>query len=278
MNSDMGQGNLAGEMINEMQKINSPGVFNPEGQMNGQMGQMGSVGQMGQSGQMGQMGQMGQQMGQMGQQMGQSGQMGQMGQMGQSVQMGQPGQMGQNGGQGGNQPVQINPQLQQQFLFVLQQDQQLQQKFADQQLYQQALQDPTIMMNTIAYYDQKLKSQPPQPQQPVQEDDVYDHDAHDNDNDEEDEEDNDKRAQYDDKIDDIDMLTTKKSLVDKLISHVKEPILMTIVFLVLTQPFVRNYLIKMIPKIQDFPIVQTVMIGLIFFCVTYAIKLTLSYF
>lgn len=224
MNNDISQGNLAGELISEMQKNNPPSVFN----VNNDGDQLAG------------------------------GQMGQMGQMGQP---------GQNNGQNN---AQINPQLQQQFMFVLQQDPQLQQKFADPQILQQALQNTNVMMNTIAYFQQQTQSRQqsqsstqaltqPQVKPPIIDDD--DDDVEENSDDD--------KTQYEDKIEDIDLMVSKQSWMDKIINNAKMPLIMTVTFILLLQPFVRDYIVKLIPKVQDSVFLQTLILGGLFFITSF---------
>jgi hypothetical protein len=257
MNGDMGQGNLAGELISEMQQTNPPGVFNVD---NGGTQPMMGAGQM-------QMGQVPMGQGPMGQ--GPMGQ-GQMGPMGQ-------GPMGQ--GQSDGQNVQINPQLQQQFMFVLQQDVQLQQKFADPQVLQQALQNPNVMMNTIAFFQQQLQARQQVPQQqPIQQQQQSQSPPQPEPDDDDADTDEDDKVQYDDKIDDIDLMSSsKQSWMDKILNNLKEPLLMTVIFVILLQPFVRDYLIKFIPKIQDSPILQTAALAAVFLIGTFSLKIFMNF-
>lgn len=244
MNGDMGS-NLAGELISEMQRTNPPAVFNPDagapmGMGGGPMGMGGSP-------------------------------MGGDPMAGGPMGGGAGGAGGANNGQG---TVQINPQLQQQFLFVLQQDQQIQQKFADPQVLQQALQDPNVMMNTIAYFQQQLQARQPvqtQPQAPIAAPAETEDEA-----DDDDDEDDDEKVQYDEKIDDIDLMSSKNSWVDKLVHNLKEPLLLTILFVILLQPMIKDYLVKMIPKIQDSPWLQMLALATIFLIGSFLLKIGMS--
>lgn len=220
MNNDMSQGNLAGELISEMQKNNPPNVFNVNSD-------------------------------------------------GDQLAGGQMGQSSQNNGQSG---AQINTQLQQQFMFVLQQDPQLQQKFADPQILQQALQNTNVMMNTIAYFQQQIQSRQPsqslQSSQPPTQPQVKPPITDDDDDDVEENSDDDK-VQYEDKIEDIDLMSSKQSWMDKIINNIKMPLIMTVMFALLLQPFIRDYIVKLIPKIQDSIILQTLLLGGLFFIVSF---------
>jgi hypothetical protein len=224
-----GSGNLAGELINELQQTNPPGAINfedaapypsPDAQQVPSQGPGQGQGQ------------------------------------------------GQDQGQGQG-PVQINPQLRQQFVNVLKQDPQIQQKFANPEIFQQALQNPTVMMNTISYFQQQANSQhpsssppPPPPSAPAEEE-------------EPEEETDDKAQQYE--IDDLEPMTVKSSWIDKIFRSAREPIVMTILFLLLTLPAIRAMIIQWIPKLQDAPTLQMMAFAGIFFIVAWLLKLGAQY-
>ena len=243
------QGNLVGELISEMQRTNPPHVFNVDSNGN----QTGSA-----QGQMG-----------MNQMQGQ-------GQMG-------GGQMGQ-GGQGGQVP--INPQLQQQFMFVLQQNPQLQQMFQNPQTLQQVLQNPAVMMNLISQHQQMQAAQAAQarPQHPnMQAMEQLQQDSQEEDDDDDVNPDQMMNlqgpVQYEEDMGDINIPQTlkvqkaaDKPFMEKLLDDLKSPIIATLLFIIFMQPSFRDFLIKMIPKIQDSTVLQTVTFASLFFTLNFMTK------
>lgn len=218
MSGEMNQGNLAGEMISEMQRINPPGAFNIEG--NQQPMNMGPVGNGG-------------------------------------MDMGQP-QMGAEQMGSGQQPVPINPQLKQQFLFVLQQDPQIRQKFADPQIYKQALENPNVMMNTISYFQQQQQMQtaPPPNISTQKTEEPMENDV-----------DDDEKMSNDEEVDDIDLMSSKKTLFDKIMDYIKNPLILSVIFAVIywLRTYILEYAIKWLPKIQESKIFEVLLISAVFF-------------
>ena len=214
MSNDTNGGNLAGEMISEMQKHN-PGMFDANGQMSAPTYQPNT---------------------------------------GYAPNDAQPQPQSQPQPGVGNQ---INPQLQKQFMFVLKQDPEIQQKFADPHMLEQALQDTAVMMNAIAFYQQKQKVQ--RNDKEIDEDDVDD-----DDNDK-----NEESAQYEGEVEEIEELKPEESTLDWLVSGIKIPIILTLVYILLSHPFFKEYIIKYIPKLQESTTVYIVLMSIIFFSMAF---------
>ena len=245
------QNNLVGELVTEMQRTNPPHVFNVDNNGNASGSSQGQFQQGGINGAM------------------------------------------PNGGQNQNQNQNpVNPQLQQQFMIVLQQSPQLMQMFQNPQNLQQALQNPQLMMNIIAQYQQlQSQSQMPQPNpnqiamEQIQQQMAVD------DPDEEEEEDDDVNpdqmlnlqgpVQYDEEIGDVNIpqpQNVNKGFTEKLMEDLKGPLIATLIFLILTQPTIKDFLITSIPKIQDSVLLQTIAFASIFLTLNYLSKKLLEMF
>jgi hypothetical protein len=174
---------------------------------------------------------------------------------------------GQGQGQGQGQGMQINPQLQQQFMYVLQQNPSIRQQFADPKTLEQALQNSNVMMNTIAFHQQSLAQSASQPQTPQQQPQTEEDTT-----DEEDNEDGEKN-QYDDKIDDIDIMNIKPSTIDRIVQMLKLPIILTLIYILLSQPVIKEYLITWIPYIANSTILQTLLLGVIFLSINVVLNI-----
>jgi len=249
------QGNLVGELISEMQRTNPPHVFNVDSNGN----QTGSAqGQLGMNA------------------MAMQGQVGGM----------QPNMQGQGQGQGGQIP--INPQLQQQFMFVLQQSPQLQQMFQNPQALQQVLQNPSVMMNLIAQHQQMQAAQANQARQfqpNSQQIEQIQQSASNQDEEDDDDVNPDQMmnlqgpVQYEEDIGDVNIPETlkvhkspDKSFTENLLTDFKGPLIATILFIIFMQPSVRDFIIKMIPKIQESVPLQTLTFASLFFTTNFLVK------
>ena len=283
----MSDNNLVGELVGDMQRLNHPSVFGVDSNGNQTGSSQNPMGMQGQH--MNQMGQVGQQ-----QQMGQQ-QMGQQ-QMGQQQMGGAP-----NGGQ--ENPAQINPDLQRGFMMVLQQSPRHQQLFADPQAMQKAMQNPGVMMNTIAEFQQmqsqmaqqqqqQQQQQPPQQQQQQhqqqqqQQPQDYQNQGQPDSQQEEDDDDDDVTpnqmigslkgpVQYEDDVGEVDIPDgnkTEKTFFDKLMDDLKMPLISTIIFIILSNLSVREFIIKSIPKIQDSLLFQTLTFAGLFFTSSFLAK------
>lgn len=245
--NDSVQNNLVGELVNEMQRTNPPHVFNVDNNGNATGSSQGQFQQGGINGAV-------------------SG--------------------------GNNNQSQVNPQLQQQFMIVLQQNPQLMQMFQNPQNLQQALQNPTIMMNIIAQH-QQLQSQAqmaqPTPNQLAME--QIQHQMDTNEQEEEEEEDDDVNpdqmlnlqgpVQYDDEIGEVNIPKShnvNQSFTEKLMNDLKGPLIATLIFLILTQPTIKDFLVTSIPKIQDSVLLQTITFASIFLTLNYLSKKLLEMF
>jgi hypothetical protein len=250
------QDNLVGELISEMQRTNNPAVFNIDNNGN-------------QSG---------------------SAQM----PIGINQNNNQPINGSTSGGQPQN-PAQINPQLQQQFMYVLKQNPQLQQAFGNPQALQQALQNPTIMINAIAQHQQMVEQmQQTQPNlqnlEQIQNSAAQQNSNDDNQNvDEGESEDEDEDEEIDpDQLlhgpiqyeEDLDNVNNKKKyqeddemgFIERLIHDLKFPLIATVIYVILTQQPVKEMIIKFVPKIQNSNSLQTLTFAGIFLTLCFITK------
>ena len=148
-------------------------------------------------------------------------------------------------------------------------------------MLQKALGDTGVMMNTIAYFQQQYAQQGQQtsqePQGPQEPQGAPDESDKESETSEDNEDSDEKHVQFEDKIDDIEEMTSKKSWVDWIINRIKEPIILTIIFVILFQPSVQKYIIGLIPRLQDAPILQMGTFAVIFFTLTFVIQFALHY-
>lgn len=131
------------------------------------------------------------------------------------------------------------------------------------------MQDSNVMMNVIAYHQQQTAtraSTQPVPPAPREEDP------------DEPDDDSDDGAQYKDQIDDLDPVTEKSSWIDKILRSLREPIVMTILFIILSLPIVRETAINWIPRLQGSPTLQLVIFAFVFFIIAWVLKLISQYF
>lgn len=190
----------------------------------------------------------------------------------------------------GNNSAQINPQLQQQFMYTLKQNPQLMQMFQNPESLQQALQNPQIMINTIAQHQQSIAQM--QSQQMTQNqpnlhniEQIQNQTAIDQEEEEDDDVNPDQMLnlqgpiQYDDDIGDVNIpqkikgeKNTNKNFTEKLTDDLKGPLIATLLFLILTQSNIRDFIIKLIPKIQDSSLLQTLTLAGFFLILNYLAK------
>lgn len=194
-------------------------------------------------------------------------------------------QLGGGGGQSQmSQTSQVNPQLQQQFMFVLQQNPQLMQMFQNPESLQQALQNPQLMMNAISQHQQTQANQiqtqaPTPPQQQLATNQTQQDDSQQEDEDE-DEVNPDQMlnlqgpVQYDEDLGDVNLpqKITDKGFIEQLLDDIKGPLIATVIFILLTQSTVREAIIRAIPKIQDSIILQTLTFASLFLTLNYLAK------
>ncbi len=244
------QGNLVGELISEMQRTNPPHVFSVDNNGN----QLGSA-------------------------QGQSG-------------VNNPSQQNSTPQQNGQPQAPINPQLQQQFMFVLQQNPQLQQMFQNPQALQQVLQNPAAMMNLISQHQQMQAVQNNQPNMQAMEQMQRETPELEEEEEDDDEDVNPDQmmnlqgpVQYEEDLEDIDVTQNStnqpndnKSFMEKLINDLKSPLIATILFIIFMQPFFREFIIKMIPQIQNSYILQIIIMASMFFTLNYSTKKLLDMF
>lgn len=174
-----------------------------------------------------------------------------------------------------NQEQQINPQLQQQFMFVLQQDPNIKQQFSDPQALQTALQNTNVMMNTIAFYNQNMNQTMPQmPQKP----DIDDNE------DEIGDENDEIQTDEDTEIDDINLLTTQHTWLDLIVGNLKETLIIALIFEITLLPvtqqyilsFVSNVIYRFIPRLQQISIIPHIILSIVFFVSVLVVKILLQ--
>lgn len=174
-----------------------------------------------------------------------------------------------------NQEQQINPQLQQQFMFVLQQDPNIKQQFSDPQALQTALQNTNVMMNTIAFYNQNMNQTMPQmPQKP----DIDDNE------DEIGDENDEIQTDEDTEIDDINLLTTQHTWLDLIVGNLKETLIIALIFEITLLPvtqqyilsFVSNVIYRFIPRLQQISIIPQIILSIVFFVSVLVVKILLQ--
>ena len=81
-------------------------------------------------------------------------------------------------------------------------------------------------------------------------------------------------VQYDEDIGDVSLPTksSEKGMMEKILDDLKSPLIATLIFVLLTQPFIRDNIIKVIPKIQDSAALQTLALSFIFLTLNYLAK------
>jgi len=205
------------------------------------------------------------------------GMQGGMGGMGGGMQGGMQGGMGgmqggmggemQGGMQGGSQQKsQVNPALVQEFINIVKNVPALSQQFSNQEAFNNVINNPGQMMEIVAKYQQAMSNQPPveqtQPQQPIQlpqpmpvQSTVNDQSG------------GDSAENGDMNINEIEPLDKKPAWYDLLFNIIKFPLLLTVIFAILSCEKVKNIIFDFVPKLKKYGLI---VLSLLFFTLSVA--------
>lgn len=182
-------------------------------------------------------------------------------------QQGQPQMQGQMQGQLQGQPQgQMSPQnqqqlqqLQQNFMMIIKNDPAMAQKYGDPRILQQAMGDFNTMYNEVFEYTKRMNQQAPNQQQ--------------NQPDENEQETGEDETEDDESsVDDIDMMDTNQSTIMKIVNLIKGPLVMTLIYAIISTPYVQDFMMKLFPKFQESSWFKLFYFSAIFFILIVGIK------
>ncbi|MEO0236694.1 MAG: hypothetical protein ABIN35_00480 [candidate division WOR-3 bacterium] len=156
--------------------------------------------------------------------------------------------------------------IQQQFMSIIQNNKDLQQQFADPVTLEKSLQDTSLMIKYINEYNLNLKSVG-LPNKISPEPTNYSGTK----------EGNNEISQQDEIDDEGESMINDQSTFQKFCGILQEPLIMTLIFAILIQPFIRQLLIQIMPRIQTHTFVQNLILISIFMIIAIMIKIIGTY-
>lgn len=244
---------LTADVLNDLQRNNNPNVFGLDGHGNQTGSNQATYSQAFSSGQV--------QAPQYNPQMPMQGQM----QMPMQGQMQMPMQMpmqGQQQGQMGNKS-QVNPALVQEFINIVKNVPALSQHFSNQETFNAVMNNPGQMMEIVSKYQQSQTPQIEAPAQPVQlpqpmpvQTPIADQSGGEG-----------GPEETDMNINEIEPLDKPPTWYDMLFNIIKYPLILTIIFMVLSYSKVKDMIFNFVPKLKKYEIP---VLGLIFFALSIA--------
>ena len=175
------------------------------------------------------------------------------------------------GGNNPNQQMQINPQLTQQFLYIIDNVPQLKAQYSsNQEEFNKALSNVGLMMDVVARYSDSMQQQ--QQNQPQQQQQMQQQEQNGQDGGRVDHSGNGEMGNPNMMIDDINLLDEDKSYSDMIYDIIKYPLFISILFIILTNNNVKNFILNavatFIPQIKYNTTYELIVVTSVFFITT----------